>query len=264
VSTQTDSGIRAFRDGSAGDADYGRIGAGYSRFRRPEPRIGARINRALRDARSVLNVGAGAGSYEPTDRDVTAIEPSASMRAQRPAHLPQAIDAVAEDLPFDDDTFDAVMATFSVHQWSDLERGLAEMRRVSRGAVVILTADPDEVEKFWLAEYAPSVLAVEASRYPTISRLAGGLGGVIEVDIVPVPLDCVDGFAEAYYGRPEALLDPGARRANSAWSFVDDGVADRYVGHLAAELASGEWDRRFGELRTQPEFDGSVRLVVSR
>ena len=266
MSTPTDPGAasRAFSDGSAGDADYGRIGMEYARYRRPEPRIAARIVAALGDARTVLNVGAGAGSYEPVDREVTAVEPSASMRAQRPAELPIAIDTTAEHLPFADDSFDAVMTTFSVHQWSDLELGLAEMRRVSRGPVIILSCDPEELERFWLAEYAPAVIATETRRYPSISRLAAGLGGVIQADIVPIPLDCADGFGEAYYGRPEALLDPAARRANSAWSFVDAATAEGYVARLAADLASGEWDRRFGMLRTQPEFDGSLRLIVGR
>ena len=186
------------------------------------------------------------------------------MRAQRPVHLPIAIDATAESLPFTDDSFDAAMTTFSVHQWGDLERGLAELRRVSRGPVVILSCDPDELERFWLAEYAPAVIATEAKRYPTISRLAAGLGGTVEVDVVPIPWDCVDGYGEAYYGRPEALLDPGARRANSAWSFVDAETASASVARLAADLASGEWDRRFAPLRTQLEFDGSLRLIVAR
>jgi SAM-dependent methyltransferase len=211
----------------------------------------------------VLNVGAGAGSYEPIDREVTAVEPSASMRAQRPAGLPRAVDAVAERLPFDDGSFDAVMTTFSVHQWSDLELGLSELRRVSRGPVVILSCDPDELARFWLVEYAPEVISIEARRYPSISRLAEGLGGTVRVDIVPIPLRCADGFGEAYYGRPEALLDPGARLANSAWSFVDGPTADDYVAHLHADLDSGEWDRRFGMLRTQPEFDGSLRLICA-
>ena len=266
MSTPTDPtpAIRAHADGSAGDADYGRIGAEYARYRRPEPSIAARIVAALGDARTVLNVGAGAGSYEPVDKLVTAVEPSESMRAQRRAELPIAIDATAESLPFADDSFDAVMTTFSVHQWSDLERGLAELRRVSRGPVVILSCDPGALERFWLAGYAPAVIATEARRYPSISRLAAGLGGVVEVDVVPIPLDCADGFGEAYYGRPEALLDPGARRANSAWSFVDAATAEGYVARLAADLASGEWDRRFGTLRTQPEFDGSLRLIIAR
>lgn len=209
-------------------------------------------------------MGAGAGSYEPTDREVTAVEPSASMRAQRPASLPVAVDAKAESLPFPDDSFDAAMTTFSVHQWADLGAGLAELRRVSRGPVVILSCDPDALGKFWLSEYAPGVIATEARRYPSMSRLAEGLGGTVKIESVPIPLDCTDGFGEAYYGRPESLLDPAARRANSAWSFVDATIADGYVAALAHDLASGAWDRRFGALRTQPEFDGSLRLIVAR
>jgi SAM-dependent methyltransferase len=255
---------RPTSDGSAGDADYGRIGTGYSRYRRAEPAIAARILAALGDAETVLNVGAGAGSYEPTDRRVTAVEPSASMRAQRPPELPDAIDAVAESLPFDDDSFDASLATFTVHQWTDLAAGLAELRRVTRGPVVVLSCDPDDVERFWLAEYAPRVLQTEARRYPGLGSLADGLRGRISIDSVPIPLDCIDGFGEAYYGRPEQFLDPGARLANSAWSFVPEEVAAGYVEHLARDLASGEWDRRHGELRTRPFFDGSLRLIVAR
>jgi len=256
--TPTDS----HADGSAGDADYGRIGADYARYRRADPRIAARILEALGPARTVLNVGAGAGSYEPRDREVTAVEPSATMRAQRPDELPVAVDATAEQLPFADRSFDAVMSTFSVHQWSDLERGLSELRRVARGPVVILSCDPDALGRFWLGEYAPEVIEVEARRYPALARLAGALGGSPRVSSVPIPLDCTDGFGEAYYGRPEALLDPGARRANSAWSFVDAATAESSVAALRADLESGEWDRRFGAMRSQPEFDGSLRLIV--
>src|SRR5947209_15818289 len=137
-------------DGSAGDADYGTIGARYSAYRQPEPRIGALIERALAGARTIVNVGAGAGSYESPEFEVTAVEPSASMRAQRPAHLSPAIAGVAEKLPFADDAFDAAMTTFSVHQWSDLRAGLREMRRVARGPVAVLTCDPDLVRDFWL------------------------------------------------------------------------------------------------------------------
>jgi SAM-dependent methyltransferase len=250
-------------DGSAGDADYGTIGRGYSDFRRPDPRIADRIHAALGDARTVLNVGAGAGSYEPVDREVTAVEPSASMRAQRPASLSSAIDATAESLPFDDDTFDAAMGTFTVHQWSDLAAGLRELRRVTRGPVVILSCDPAALDRFWLNDYAPEVLETEASRYPNLDRITEHLGGSVEVTSVPIPLDCTDGFGEAYYGRPEALLDPNARLANSAWSFVGDDVAARFQRTLGSDLDDGTWDARHGHLRTQPEFDGSLRLIVS-
>ena len=250
-------------DGSAGDADYGAIGSGYSRYRRPDPRIAAAVHSALGDAATVLNIGAGAGSYEPADRDVTAVEPSASMRAQRPSHLATAIDASAEHLPFADDSFDAAMASFTVHQWGDLAAGLAELRRVTRGPVVVLSCDPDALDRFWLADYAPEVIATEASRYPAPAEIARLLGGSVTVYPVPIPLDCTDGFGEAYYARPEALLDPGARKANSAWSFVGEEVGQRFERELGADLESGRWDALHAALRTQPEFDGSLRLIVA-
>jgi hypothetical protein len=250
-------------DGSAGDADYGTIARGYADYRRPDPRIAAAIGAALGDASTVLNVGAGAGSYEPRDRAVTAVEPSASMRAQRPAGLAPAVDSTAESLPFADDSFDAAMATFSVHQWTDLAAGLAELRRVATVPVVILSCDPAALDRFWLVDYAPEVIATEASRYPAPALVASLLGGDARVIPVPIPLDCSDGFGEAYYGRPEALLDPGARLANSAWSLVGDGVERRFAASLRADLDSGAWDVAHGPLRTQPFFDGSLRLVIA-
>jgi SAM-dependent methyltransferase len=221
------------------------------------------IERALGAAQTVLNVGAGSGSYEPLGRDVTAVEPSASMRAQRPPHLSVAIDAVAEELPFADRRFDASMATFTVHQWADLERGLAEMRRVTQGAVIILTCDPTLVQRFWLNDYAPQVLAAEARRYPSLERIRAHLGGAVRELSVPIPLDCRDGFNEAYYGRPERLLDDGARLACSAWSFVDAETRQQYVDHLRRDLQDGQWEARYASLRTLPEFDGSLRLIIA-
>ena len=206
-------------DGSVGDADYSTIGHNYAIYRQPEPRIARLINDALEEARTVLNLGAGAGSYEPRDREVTAVEPSASMRAQRPRDLPVAVDAAAEDLPFPDNSFDASMALFSVHQWSDLEAGLREMRRVTRGRVVILSADPALLQQFWLNEYAPKVLAAEARRCPSLKRIGAALADPVTSIAVPIPLHCKDGFNEAYYGRPERFLDDGPRLACSAWSF---------------------------------------------
>ncbi|CAI9418109.1 2-methoxy-6-polyprenyl-1,4-benzoquinol methylase, mitochondrial [Pleomorphomonas sp. T1.2MG-36] len=250
-------------DGSAGDADYGRIGHSYSAWRQPDPRIAAMIADALGPARTVLNVGAGAGSYEPLDREVTAVEPSASMRAQRPAHLSPAVDATAERLPFADDSFDAAMASFTIHQWADLAAGLREVRRVTRGPVVILTCDPREVEAFWLNDYAPTVLATEARRYPSFERVAEGLGTPIERISVPIPFDCRDGFNEAYYGRPETLLEPSARLSCSAWSFVTPDEANAAVARLAADLKSGAWDEKYGMLRQEPIYRGSLYLLVS-
>ena len=250
-------------DGSAGDADYGAIGLHYARFRQPEPAIAAQILTALGDARLVLNVGAGAGSYEPEDRTVVAVEPSATMRGQRPARLVPAIAATAEALPFEDKAFDAAMATFTVHQWQDLGAGLREMRRVTRGPVVVLTCAPGDVQKFWLNDYAPGVLAAEARRYPQLDRLAEGLGGNVRIEPVPVPLECRDGFNEAYYGRPEMLLDGAARLSCSAWSFVPEHVAAGYVEDLRGALADGRWDAAYGHLRTQPHYLGSLFLVIA-
>lgn len=251
----------ATKDGSAGDADYGVIGTTYSDYRRPDPRIAKAVSDALGDARTVLNIGAGAGNYEPTDRDVTAVEPSASMRSQRPATLSTAIDGVAESLHFPDDSFDAAMTTFSVHQWGNLAAGLSEVRRVTRGPIVILTCDPDLLDRFWLAEYAPEIISTERRRYPAMSELASGLGGTVTVDLVPIPLDCTDGFNEAYYGRPEHLLVAGARAACSAWSFIDPARASEYEAALKAAIESGEWDVRYGALRKQPVFEGSLVIV---
>jgi SAM-dependent methyltransferase len=251
-------------DGSAGDADYGRIGVRYAEYRRPEPRFLAAITAAIDGAETLLNVGAGAGSYEPTTARVTAVEPSAAMREQRPGWLTPAVDATAEHLPFDDLSFDAALASFTVHQWPDLAAGLQEVRRVTRGPVVILTCDPAALHRSWLDEYAPEVIETEASRYPTMEAIAAGLGGDVEVESIPVPLNCTDGFSEAYYGRPEALLDPGARRANSAWSFVSPEVDQRFEQTLRADLESGAWDAKHGHLRTQALYAGSLRLVVGR
>ncbi|HEV7760645.1 MAG TPA: methyltransferase domain-containing protein [Acidimicrobiales bacterium] len=251
------------RNQIAGDFDYEHGGNGYARHRRADPRIAAQVHRSLGDARTVVNVGAGAGSYEPDDRHVVAVEPSAAMRAQRPRHLAPAVDATAEALPYDDGAFDAAMAMVTVHQWPDLGRGLDEMRRVARGPVVIVTFDGDVMAQSWLGEYAPELVAVERGRMPALDRLAELLGGRVTVDTVPLPFDCTDGFGEAFYGRPERMLEAEVRAAQSAWGFVDAGVEARFVERLSADLASGAWDRRYGHLRQQPTFDGSLRLVTA-
>ncbi|MBW8759643.1 MAG: class I SAM-dependent methyltransferase [Burkholderiales bacterium] len=248
----------------AGDVDYASHGLGYGRQRRTDPRIEAWVHAALGDARTVLNVGAGAGSYEPLDRHVLAIEPAAAMRAQRPAHLTPAVDGVAERLPLDDQSFDAAMALVTVHQWPDVARGLAELRRVTRGPIVLLTFDGDALDRWWMADYAPEMLAVERRRFPRIASLVDGLGGACEVHAIPIPNDCVDGFSEAFYARPEAFLDPAVRRSQSAWSFVPDDAKARFVHRLGADLASGVWERRHGAWRAKPTFEGSLRGIVSR
>jgi hypothetical protein len=250
-------------DGSAGDANYASIGTVYRNYRVADRRIAAFVHAALGSASTVLNVGAGTGSYEPTDRLVTAVEPSATMRQRRPKHLPAAVDACAERLPFSDRSFDAAMGTFTVHQWLDLNSGLGEVRRVTRGPVVLLTCDPALLRTYWLYEYSPEAIETEASRYPQISALAAELGGVTSITQVPIPLDCTDGFNDAYYGRPEMLLDPAARLACSAWSFVEPAAVDRFEAHLARDLADGTWEAKHGNLRKQEYLIGSLVLVVS-
>lgn len=251
------------RERPAGDFDYERGGQGYAEQRRADPRIEALVHAALGDARTVLNIGAGAGSYEPADRYVAAVEPSASMRAQRrPPRVP-AIDATAEALPFDGKSFDAAMATVTVHQWSNWQQGLTELRRVSRGPVVVLTFDGTALDTFWLAEYVPELIVAEGRRYPPLEGIRQALGGTSTVTTVPIPSDCTDGFTEAYYARPERLLDPAVRRSQSAWGFVDAGVAEVGLDRLRVDLKSGAWDARHGELRDQLTFAGSLRLITA-
>jgi SAM-dependent methyltransferase len=245
------------------DTDYAPLAADYATVRRADPRIGEQLLEALGDARTVLNVGAGTGSYEPADRQVVAVEPSAEMRARRAPSLPPAIDATAAEIPFDDDAFEAALAVFTIHHWPDLDAGLAEVRRVTAGPVVIMTADPAALADLWLAEYAPEFHATERDRYPSLDRIATALGGPLDVRALRIPLDCTDGFADALYGRPEAMLDPAIRNAQSAWSFVDAEAESRFEERLRTDLDSGAWDARFGHLRTQPEFEGSIRIVTS-
>jgi SAM-dependent methyltransferase len=253
------------REAPAGDFDYETHGSGYAVRRQPDARIAAIVHSALGDARTVINVGAGAGSYEPTDRHVVAVEPSAAMRTQRPPHLAPALDGTAERLPFDDDSFDAAMATITIHQWRDLDGGLRELRRVSRGPVAILTFDADALLDFWLNEYVPEVIATERDRFPAIDHVVAVLDGEVEVIAVPVPVDCTDGFGEAYYARPEAFLDDEVRAAQSGWVLTGGaGAVARGVARLADDLAAGRWDERHGHLRNQAERVGAVRLIVAR
>lgn len=248
-------------DGGARDVDYATGVPGRASHRRPDARIAHTIAAALGDARDILNVGAGTGSYETAAHTITAVEPSLALRVRRPAELATAIDAVAENLPFDDGRFDASMALSSVHEWSDPAAGLREMRRVTRGPVLVLTCDPVRVRDFWLYEYAPDVLDTEARRYPRLGELADALGGTVDIQPVPVPLDCTDGFNEAYYGRPELLLDPAARQACSAWSFIDDRARQDFDTSLRHALGSGAWDAAFGHLRHRPTYSGSLVLL---
>jgi SAM-dependent methyltransferase len=249
--------------GTAGDVDYARYGEGYAGRRQTDPRIAELILSSLGPARTVLNVGAGTGSYEPSDRRVVAVEPSPAMLAQRLAPHSSVVRAVAGALPLPDGAVDASMATVTIHQWPDPVAGLAEMRRVTVGPVVVLTFDPAALDTLWLAAYSPELYAAESRRYPAIDTVVNALGPGTTSTPVPVPFDCRDGFTEAFYGRPEAFLDPAVRRSQSAWSFVGPEAEARAVETLAADLASGRWDERHGHLRAQASFVGSLRLVTA-
>jgi SAM-dependent methyltransferase len=244
--------------------NYDQHGQRYAGYRQTDPRIAHYIHTALGSARTVLNVGAGAGSYEPEDRYVVAVEPFSVMRVQRQAaHKVPAVIATADNLPFDDLAFDACMALLTVHHWPDLQKGLQQLRRVTRGPVVVVTSDPDALDIFWNVHYFPQLIEVERARYPRIEVITRALGGTSTVQPIPIPLDCVDGFQEAYYGRPEAFLQKEVRAAQSAWGFLPPGAEDEQVKALADDLQSGEWDRKYGALRTQPTFIGSLRLITA-
>jgi len=242
---------------------YDTIGATYTVTRRTEPRIAAQIWAALGDARTVVNVGAGTGSYEPGDRDVTAVEPSALMRAQRPPDAAPCIAGVAESLPFDDGSFDAAMAICTVHHWPDPIAGLREMRRVA-GRVVVLTFDGDETlwrDRFWLTrDYLPEVEDLLAG-WPSIGELAGAIGARVEP--VLIPWDCADGFFEAYWRRPEAYLDERVRRGISVWARLGPEAERRAVDGLRDDLASGRWVERNRDLLDLDAADLGLRLLVS-
>jgi SAM-dependent methyltransferase len=236
--------------------------ATYSRFRRPDPRLAAQIHAALGPARSVVNVGAGAGSYEPEDREVIAVEPSEGMIAQRPASAAPAVRASAQSLPLPDGAADAAMAILTIHHWEDLAAGLAELRRVARDRIVILHFDPALGRRFWfVSEYVPEIGEYERD-VPTPADVASLLGVPCEIRPVPIPWDCTDGFLGAYWRRPEAYLDPAAREAISVFAPLGDAVA-RGVERLRADLASGAWARRHGDLLTRSECDLGYRLVVA-
>ena len=242
--------------------DYERHGRTYARHRRADPRIAARIDAALGDAHTVLNVGAGTGSYEPRDRWVLAVEPSATMRAQRPAGAAPAIDARAEALPLDDGAVDAAMACVTIHHWESPEAGLTELRRVARGPVVIFTFELSSLPA-WQQEFLHEGLIKELPRFPAIDDIAAALGGRTRIESIPTPGDCVDGFFEAFWRRPESLLDPAVRSAQSMWALLEQGVEERIVKRLARALSSGAWDAEHGYLREQKHFDGALRLVIS-
>jgi SAM-dependent methyltransferase len=243
---------------------YDRIGGQYREGRQEDRRIAAAIRAALAGARSVVNVGAGAGSYEPRDCRVVAVEPSEVMLAQRRAGTAPAVRARAEALPFSNESLGAAMGVLTVHHWSDRARGLAEMRRVARGPVVLFVRDPRAVRSWWLHDYFPATRRLEASRETPLDELAGLLGRRLDVIPVPIPADCTDGFNAAYWCRPRAYLDPRVWRAMSALALIPDEERDLGMRRLREDLGSGEWQRRWGHLLGLRELDLGYRVVVAR
>ena len=243
---------------------YERIGHGYARLRREDPRIASRITEALGDARTVVNVGAGAGSYEPRDRHVIAIEPSDVMAAQRPPELPPALRTTAGRLPLRDASVDAAMAILTIHHWDDeLEAGIRELRRVATGPVVILTYLPEVSNEMWLVkEYLPEVGELDSRIFPTPDLLAAWLGGAVSVETVPIHRDSPDWMLGSFWAHPERVLDRDARNATSGFARMPPEIVDRVVGALERDLSSGDWDRRHGHLRELEALDVGLRLVI--
>jgi SAM-dependent methyltransferase len=229
--------------------------------RRPDPRIAARIGAALGEARTVLNVGAGTGSYEPEGCEVTAVEPSAEMIGQRPQGSAPVVQASAEDLPFADGSFDASLAVLTVHHWANLGAGLAEMRRVSRERIVIVPFDPEALTDLWLPrDYFPEMLALKRRAGATSGALAEMLAGAT-VERIPVPRDCSDLFFAALWARPEKLFDEEVVKPMWVWQSISDEGRRSGRERLRADLESGAWEERFGHLRALPSLDVGLRLV---
>ena len=239
---------------------YDRIGIGYAERRRPDGRIAARIDSALGRCHRVLNIGAGTGSYEPADRFVVAVEPSAEMVRQRPRTAAQAIRASAERLPFQDHSFDAALAILTIHHWPHRKEGFAEMRRVVRERAVIFTWDPEH-PGFWLVQdYFPEILEMDRPIFPSLREIEKALGP-IEAHVVPVPADCSDGFLGAYWRRPAEYLDARARAAISAFSKFDTAAG---LARLQRDIEDGTWFARHGAVERLYELDIGYRLIVAR
>lgn len=241
-------------------AFYDTIGLNYVDLRRPDPRIAEQIQAALGRVETVLNVGAGAGSYEPSTCRITAVEPSAEMIGQRHASDAAIVQGRAESLPFDDGSFDAAMAVLTIHHWSDKKKGVAEMRRVTKGKIVLLTYDPS-FRGFWLADYFPALVILDEGQMPEMAAFESWLGPV-SISPVPIPHDCTDGFLASYWRRPAAYLDARVRAAMSSfWTLgdVSDGLAT-----LESDLKSGEWKRRYSGLLALETLDCGYRLVETQ
>jgi SAM-dependent methyltransferase len=247
---------------------YDAIGRTYTATRREDPRLAAAIRSALGDVASVLDVGGGAGAYEPAGLDAVAVEPSAVMLAQRPEGAAPAVQGVAEELPFGDDSFDAAMAVLSDHHWRDRDRGLREMRRVARERVVLFNADPAAADRFWLTcEYLPGFLELIPEPYRESGYWADELErllGPLEITPFPLPWDCSDGFYGAFWRRPEAYLDPAVREGISVFAALDPAEVEAGLARLASDLESGRWREAHADLLEADVLDLGYRIVTAR
>lgn len=246
-------------------ARYDTIGHQYAHTRREDPVIRDRVHRSLGAARTVVNVGAGAGSYEPLDRYVVAIEPSDTMAMQRPRTLAPALRASAGSLPLRDGSVDAAMTILSLHHWdSEQEQGVRELRRVARGPVVILTYDPRVSREMWLMkDYFPEVAELDSRIFPLPERIVEWLGGMVSVSPVLISRDTPDWHLGSFWAHPERVLDDRARAATSGFARAKPAVVERVVSNVRRDLQDGTWDARYGHLRALLEYDGGLRLVVA-
>ena len=238
---------------------YDVIGRTYARTRREDPRIASQIQDALGTARTVANVGAGTGNYEPADRLMIAVEPSAAMMRQRIGRSHLVVRSHAEQLPFPDRSFDAALAILTIHHWADVAAGLREMARI---AEVVLYFEPLRTHDFWALEYFPEALDLPTERDPPGEALLRGLLDLREIQTVPVPHDCTDGFGASFWRRPTAYLDPDVHAGMSWLALLPAAARRRGTDKLAADLASGKWDERHGYLRELKEYDGGYRLAI--
>lgn len=242
---------------------YDQIGQTYASMRRPDPRIARAIEVACGDATTIVNIGAGTGSYEPPTKRLLAVEPSRAMIRQRPSAAAPVVQAVAEALPFPADAFDVALAVLTIHHWADWRGGVAEMRRVAR-RVVVFAFDLSALGDFWLTNtYFPEIIEFDRRRSPSIEAIRSELQDCV-VDQVPVPHDCVDGFLAAFWRRPEAYLDPAVRASISSFALMEQSALIRGISQLESDLQSGAWDKRFGHVRSLDTLDGGYRLVTTR
>jgi SAM-dependent methyltransferase len=240
------------------------MGRGYRAVRQPDPRLASKIEAALGDSQTVVNVGAGAGSYEPVGRWVLAVEPSSVMIAQRPPEAAPVLQTTVEDLPLADGTVDAAMAILTVHHWPDIEAGLRRLLRVARQRIVIVTMDVATLARLWIIDdYLPELLGEHAARFPSINRLRELLPNSC-VEVLAVPRDCTDGFLAALWARPHALLDPATRAATSPWYELPAATVEAALARLERDLQDGTWRERYGHLLEQAELDVGLRLITSR